>query len=239
MAEPARKFDNLSTPPGAFENNRRERDQAERLQEQKQRSRNEFAATQLPAQLGNSSRKNQETSTNGTSDEQQAEIINSLRQRYQSEDTGDQKGSKKRTGLDTLRKAQTDLGQLLNGGRQIGLFGYIMFTIMGGISLFLDVLPIITGDLASLIDWIFDIGFYFMLFITMVVMTGELMRSMFGFRGITNLAQTVLEFIPVNDLMPWHTIAIIVLYLDVKYDIVKIVKNLKKGGSPAEGSEAS
>ena len=255
MAEPANKLGN-PPPAGVRMDNtlsivdpttaRRERKQAQQLQEQKQRTRNEFTAAQLPAPLSNISNQNQGTSAAETTDDQRVQAAERLARRYGSggeqNEEGDQKKSKKRGALDKLRQARSDLRDLrqLLRGKNIGLFGLIMFTIMAGISLFLDVLPFVTGDLASLVDWILDAGFYFMLFITMVVMTGELMRSMFGFRGIINLAQTILEFIPVSDIIPWHTVAVIVLYLDVKYDIVKIVKNLRKGGHLSfGGSETS
>ena len=59
------------------------------------------------------------------------------------------------------------------------------------------------------------------------------MRSMFGFRGVINLAQTVLEFIPASDIIPWHTVAVAVLYIDIKYGIVKMAKNFTKKGELA------
>lgn len=258
MAVPARQQNTLPTPPSArvtrptnvqlpADDNasRRERIQANQLHEQQNQARNEFARAQLPglittiANQGN--REGQESGNSQTTPEQRAEMIDTLRKRYQSgdDDKDGKSGSKKRTGLKTLRQAQSDLRQLLHSDHEIGLFGLIMFVMIGSVSLFLDLLPFVTGNLSSILDWIFDAGFYFLLFITMIIMTGDVFRSIFGFRGIINLAQTVLEFIPVSDIVPWHTVATIILYLDVKYDIVKVVKNLRKSGPSLEGGKTS
>ena len=252
MAKPARKFDDLPTPPSAntpppsniteLDSFRRDHERAQRLQSQKRQDKEAFSKGQV---LNFPTRGFDQKETDDSSDPQfggdGTEALDRLTRRYRSPNSegseGDkQENSKKRNGLGTLKKARSnlrDIQQVLRGGQAVGLFGMIMFMIMGSMAGFLDILPVVTGGLAAIIDWILDAGFFFMLFITMVVVTGDLIRSMFGFRGIINLAQTILEFIPASDIIPWHTVAVIVLYLDVKYGIVKIAKNLKNQGTSA------
>ena len=112
------------------------------------------------------------------------------------------------------------IGKTLRGGREIGLVSRIMLLFLAAMGLFIDTLPLVTGDLSSILDWTLDIGFYFFFIIVTIVVKQQVVRAIFGMRGILNITQTILEAIPAVDTLPWHSIAVMVLYLDAKYNIV-------------------
>lgn len=112
------------------------------------------------------------------------------------------------------------IGRTLRGGREIGLVSRIMLLFLAAMGLFIDILPLVTGDFSSVFDWILDIGFYFFFIIVTIIVKQQVVRAIFGMRGVLNITQTILEVIPATDVLPWHSIAVAILYLDAKYNIV-------------------
>ncbi len=109
--------------------------------------------------------------------------------------------------------------------RTVGIVGKIIFVLLLAFAAFLDILSIITADLSSTISWIFDIGFGFGVFVFIAMATGNLLESLYGRRNAINAVQTIVEIIPIINLLPIHIVALIIIYLDIEYDILgKVTK---------------
>ncbi len=124
---------------------------------------------------------------------------------------------------DKVKKITDILGQ----GQPIGFIGYLLFFLMLVFAVGIDLIPFVTGDLGSIVDWILDISFFFFVSICLFLITMDLIGSFVGRKAVVNMAQTIIEFIPVIDVIPFHVLAVAIIFLDVKYGILKL-KNLAK-----------
>ena len=133
-------------------------------------------------------------------------------------------------GLNQLRKqtAEARAQGLLPKSRPIGIIGYIMLFLMLCFAILIDGIPFITGDLGAILDWILDASFFFFVAISLMLTTGDIINSIIGRRMAINFIQTILEFIPVIDVLPIHIVAVAAIYFDLKYGIFNITKRLTK-----------
>lgn len=114
-------------------------------------------------------------------------------------------------------------------GDPVGIIGTILFSLLLAYAIFIDVLPFITGGTSTILDWILDITFFIAVAGAMLITTGELIGSLVGRRSAVNLLQTIAEFIPGLDVLPFHTLAVILIYADVKYGILKVYRRVNFG----------
>lgn len=111
---------------------------------------------------------------------------------------------------------------------ELGLIGGILFGIFAMASIGLDVLPLFTGGVSSVLDWIFDamLGIYGVFMI--LIITGDPFQALIGRKQVLNFAGWAVESIPVIDFLPLHILVAIIIYLDFKYNILDFKKNLSK-----------
>ncbi len=122
-------------------------------------------------------------------------------------------------------------GQGEEGGKKgvkVDTIGKVLFFFLLCFAVLIDLLPFISAGLFSFVDWIFDFAFYFFLFIVLFVVTGDIFGSLIGKKGTTNMIQTVAEFIPGIDILPLHVMALILIYVDLQYNIFSGLKKLAK-----------
>lgn len=112
-------------------------------------------------------------------------------------------------------------------GKSIDTMSYFYLAMIAVFALAIDLLPVVTGDISSVIDWIFDFTFFIALTITMMITTGDILGSVAGKKALVNATQTIVEFIPLIDVMPFHLLAVLIIYLDLKYNILSKVTKLK------------
>ena len=74
---------------------------------------------------------------------------------------------------------------------------------------------------SSILDWILDIAFWFAAFIATFDFT---FGSAFVRRVTLNAATTIIEFIPIVDVLPFHLLLVLILYVDTKYDLFDKIK---------------
>ena len=103
-----------------------------------------------------------------------------------------------------------------------------MLFLMLCFAILIDGIPFITGDLGAILDWILDASFFFFVAISLMLTTGDIINSIIGRRMAINFIQTILEFIPVIDVLPIHIVAVAAIYFDLKYGIFNITKRLTK-----------
>jgi len=108
------------------------------------------------------------------------------------------------------------------------VIGKILFGLLFVFAILIDILPFVTVGISAAIDWILDGAFWISIAIVLFVITGDVIGSMLGKKGAINIIQTVAEFLPVIDVLPIHTVALIIIYLDLEYDILSKVGKLKK-----------
>lgn len=140
------------------------------------------------------------------------------------EEEGGEKEKNQREQYHSYTRPLESMARSFQGGREFNLVSRIMLLIAAAVAVFIDILPLITGELSSVFDWIFDIGFYVLIFFVIVIVKQQVVRAIFGVRGVLNMVQTILEVIPVTGALPWHSIAVVILYLDAKYNILHLAK---------------
>ena len=104
-------------------------------------------------------------------------------------------------------------------GQQVDALGYILFFFLLCFALVLDLLPYFTAGFATVLDWLLDITFWISVTFAMMLATGDILGSLIGKRQAVNAIQTILEIIPFSDILPWHIIAVVVIFLDLKFGI--------------------
>ncbi|MBI3290933.1 hypothetical protein HYZ76_01465, partial [Candidatus Falkowbacteria bacterium] len=112
-------------------------------------------------------------------------------------------------------------------GKQVDAIGHIFFFGLLCFAIFIDALALFTGGASSVLDWIFDIGFAVAVAVVLFITTGDVIGSLVGKKGLVNATQTIVEFIPVIDVLPFHVLAVVILYLDLQYNILNKVTKLK------------
>ena len=113
---------------------------------------------------------------------------------------------------------------VLRNGKQVGLIGNILFFLLMAYAIPIDLLPFVSGGLSTMLDWILDITFFIAVFFVLFITTGDLLGSLIGRKSMINILQTIAEFIPIIDALPFHILAVVLLYLDIKYGIMKLAK---------------
>lgn len=112
--------------------------------------------------------------------------------------------------------------------RDVGIIGGVLFFMLIIFATIVDILPFITGGFSTIADWIIDIIFFIAVYFVLLITTGDIIGSFVGRKSVINLTQSILEFVPVIDLIPFHILATVIIYLDVKYDILALSKKLKQ-----------
>ena len=141
-------------------------------------------------------------------------------------------GNKNGTFTDRRRKALGKIRNTLRNSKQVGLIGNILFFLLMAYAIPIDLLPFVSGGLSTMLDWILDVTFFIAVFFVLLITTGDVLGSLIGRKSMINIVQSIAEFIPIIDALPFHILAVILLYLDVKYGIMK----LAKGHSPSPTS---
>ncbi len=120
------------------------------------------------------------------------------------------------------------LGALTQGGTRLGVIDYILLFLLLVLAGLIDILPFVSIDISSLFDWIFDIIFFIAVFLVLFIITGDIIGSLVGRKAITNIIQTIAEFIPVIDVLPFHLAAVIIIYIDLRTGLVSAVTQFKQ-----------
>lgn len=107
-----------------------------------------------------------------------------------------------------------------NSGPKIDALGYLLFFFLLCFAVAIDVLPYFTSGLSAVLDWILDIAFWLAVTFSMMLATGDILGSLFGKRQLINALQTVLESLPLIDILPFHAMAVIIIFLDLQFNIL-------------------
>lgn len=107
-------------------------------------------------------------------------------------------------------------------GKQIDVIMYVFLSILMVFAILIDLINLLA--LGTVIDWIFDTLF----FLAVLVMTFKGLDSFFIRRTITNFIGMVAEWIPVIDMLPFHILVVLIIWLDMKYDILDFASASKK-----------
>lgn len=134
----------------------------------------------------------------------------------------------KKTSGKNIKKGINIVQGISQGSKKdLGLIGVIMMSFVLIFAIFIDILPLVTGGFSSIIDWILDYIFFIALSMATIIATGDIVGSMVGKKMVVNATQTLVELMPVIDLMPFHILAVIIIVLDIKYNILSLSKILK------------
>jgi len=149
-------------------------------------------------------------------------------------ETPDDRGRKKNLKSEQKKdKKKKDKGKKKDGlipkkTGKTGLIGKILFFLLLVFAILIDILPFVTGGFSAIVDWILDIIFWIAVTMVLFIITNDIIGSMIGKRGAINSVQTIAEFIPAIDALPFHTVALVIIYLDLEYDIFSKVTKFKK-----------
>lgn len=135
------------------------------------------------------------------------------RQRQRANDKEVKSGKKEKEKKDSKKEGTENKG---NQGVQIDALGYILFFGLLCFGLFIDGLSLVTGGTATILDWILDLSLWFSITFSLMLVTGDIMGSLVGKRQSINVAQTIVETIPVVDALPFHVLAVVIIFLDLK-----------------------
>ena len=118
-------------------------------------------------------------------------------------------------------------GLATGSGSEISLVRKILFLFLMAFAVVFDLVNLL--GVGSVVDWIIDFIFWIMAFFVAFELDFD---SIFIRRLTINTIGTIAEFIPLIDMLPFHVLVVITIYVDMKYDIFKTIKNLKGGGNP-------
>ena len=109
----------------------------------------------------------------------------------------------------------------------VGVIGKMLFVPLLALHIFTDILPFVTVEISSAIDWILDIGLYIATAIVLFIITGDIIKTFTSRRAAANALKTLAEVIPVVGLLPLHTFVLIIIYLDLQHNILSKTPALK------------
>lgn len=104
----------------------------------------------------------------------------------------------------------------------------IYFGVLLLFAVIFDFTSLASGGLATALDWVFDLSFAPAIVLTIFLSTGDIMEAFTGKRFATNLGSGILELIPGIDTGPWHSLAVVLLYLDLKYNVISKISKVAK-----------
>lgn len=145
-------------------------------------------------------------------------------------DTRKQKSQKK----NKKDKGEKQLPTSTSPKPELGPIGIILFMLLLVFAIVLDILPFVTAGFSSLLDWILDLGFFAAVSISLMIISGDMFDSLIGRRAMVNIIQTILEFIPLIDFLPWHLLALAIIFLDFKYNILNFAKRFQTSSNPSK-----
>ena len=137
--------------------------------------------------------------------------------------TAKESGKQAKDTLDAFGKISSLLkGKQVSAYRQALLFLLLVFAVM------IDSVNLL--GVSTILDWILDIIFWF----GAIIATFEFsISSVFIRRAAISAATTIVEFIPVVDMLPFHVLLVPILYLDMKYDLFDKIKGAGIPTKPA------